>query len=332
MIRWRGEHVFNPSNIGLVLCFLVLGRDAGRRRSTSGGGRCRRGSALALAIIVAGGFAILRRLQLLRVARRLLARVRGRDRRARARRPRDDRALASRPDHRLPLLVGARHLARGARLPLLHDHRPEDGAAGRAGPARRTRVALGLLAALLIAPTTTEFASKVALLGSLAIVCLALPVLRALRRAARPAARVCVAARARRLRRVRSCVVAARRGDARATAYRAAARAGRCPPITDRRPRAACRRSSTARRAQLIATRPRRSRLPARRRTARSAIWLEPGGGQGPPIAVATLGGAARTACTAMVAAAAWALARRRTPRSVARSAPSAAPLARAIA
>src|ERR1700740_18633 len=26
VIRWRGEHVFNPSNIGLVLCFLALGR------------------------------------------------------------------------------------------------------------------------------------------------------------------------------------------------------------------------------------------------------------------------------------------------------------------
>src|SRR3954470_12426295 len=26
LIRWRGEHVFNPSNIGLVLCFLILGR------------------------------------------------------------------------------------------------------------------------------------------------------------------------------------------------------------------------------------------------------------------------------------------------------------------
>ena len=43
VFKWRGEHVFNPSNIGLVLCFLVLGR-AGPSRSTSGGGPCRRGS------------------------------------------------------------------------------------------------------------------------------------------------------------------------------------------------------------------------------------------------------------------------------------------------
>ena len=39
-------------------------------------------------------------------------------------------------------------------------------------------VSLGLLASLMIAAATTEFASKVALLSSLAIVCLAMPVLR----------------------------------------------------------------------------------------------------------------------------------------------------------
>ena len=26
VIAWRGQHVFNPSNIGLVVCFLALGR------------------------------------------------------------------------------------------------------------------------------------------------------------------------------------------------------------------------------------------------------------------------------------------------------------------
>ena len=26
LIKWHGEHIFNPSNIGLVLCFLILGR------------------------------------------------------------------------------------------------------------------------------------------------------------------------------------------------------------------------------------------------------------------------------------------------------------------
>src|SRR3954447_16229678 len=26
LVKWRGEHIFNPSNFGLVLCFLLLGR------------------------------------------------------------------------------------------------------------------------------------------------------------------------------------------------------------------------------------------------------------------------------------------------------------------
>jgi hypothetical protein len=48
--------------------------------------------------------------------------------------------------------------------------------AGRAGR-RVYAVAIGLLAALLIAPQTTEFGSKVAVLGALALVCAARPVL-----------------------------------------------------------------------------------------------------------------------------------------------------------
>src|SRR3954465_471835 len=27
VIKWRGAHVFNPSNIGLVICFVALGRN-----------------------------------------------------------------------------------------------------------------------------------------------------------------------------------------------------------------------------------------------------------------------------------------------------------------
>ena len=67
MIRWRGEHFFNPSNIGLVVCFLVLGRN----RATPldfWWGPMSIWLGLALAVIVAGGFAILLRLGLLRVA------------------------------------------------------------------------------------------------------------------------------------------------------------------------------------------------------------------------------------------------------------------------
>src|SRR5437868_877487 len=89
VLVWRGAHIFNPSNIGLVICFLVL-----------------------------------------------------------------DRTRAA----------------------------PLDFWWGPMSPWLVYAVVLGLLGALLIAPTTTEFASKVALLGSLAIVCLAMPVLRMLPR------------------------------------------------------------------------------------------------------------------------------------------------------
>ena len=30
VIRYRGSHIFNPSNIGLVIAFVVLGEHAGR--------------------------------------------------------------------------------------------------------------------------------------------------------------------------------------------------------------------------------------------------------------------------------------------------------------
>src|SRR5207237_6913809 len=59
VIRWRGEHIFNPSNIGLVLCFFVLPRTRAAPldfwwvpMSVW--------LALALAVIVTGGFLILR--------------------------------------------------------------------------------------------------------------------------------------------------------------------------------------------------------------------------------------------------------------------------------
>ena len=42
VIRYRGSHLFNPSNLGLVVAFLVLG-SGGSSRSTSGGRRSRPG-------------------------------------------------------------------------------------------------------------------------------------------------------------------------------------------------------------------------------------------------------------------------------------------------
>src|ERR1700740_2785283 len=67
VIRWRGEHIFNPSNIGLVICFLALGRNRAAPLDFWWGPMSA-WLAVTLAVIVSGGFAILRRLHLLRVA------------------------------------------------------------------------------------------------------------------------------------------------------------------------------------------------------------------------------------------------------------------------
>jgi hypothetical protein len=91
-------------------------------------------------------------------------------------------------------------------------------------------IALGLLASVLIAPTTTEYASKVALLSALALVCLALPVLRSIavpldRRVLLAATPVVAAAFA--------IAVVLSGGDARATAFRPLP-PGKLPPFVDR--------------------------------------------------------------------------------------------------
>src|SRR5438105_12749577 len=67
VIKWRGTHPFNPSNIGLVICFLALGRSRAEPLDFWWGPMSW-WLAVALAIIVVGGFAILSRLQLLVVA------------------------------------------------------------------------------------------------------------------------------------------------------------------------------------------------------------------------------------------------------------------------
>jgi Na+-transporting NADH:ubiquinone oxidoreductase subunit NqrB len=67
VIRFRGRHVFNPSNFGLVLCFLLLGPERADPLEFWWGPMSA-WMALALAIIVVGGLAILGRLRLLSIA------------------------------------------------------------------------------------------------------------------------------------------------------------------------------------------------------------------------------------------------------------------------
>jgi Na+-translocating ferredoxin:NAD+ oxidoreductase RnfD subunit len=179
VIRWRGEHIFNPSNIGLVLCFLLLGRTRAAPLDFWWGPMSA-WLVLALGIIVAGGFLILRRLKLLRVALGFWASF----------------AVAI----GVLALAGHTMTARwhlgpisGFQLWSVLITSPEvlvflffmitDPKTAPRSPRARLiyGVSLGLLAGMLIAPTTTEYAAKVALLGSLAIVCLALPLLRLVR-------------------------------------------------------------------------------------------------------------------------------------------------------
>jgi hypothetical protein len=169
VIRLRGSHVFNPSNIGLVLCFLALGSSRAEPLDFWWGPMSA-WLALALAIIVVGGLAILWRLRLLEVAvsfwaafaaalgvlaatghwmtaRWHLGPIAGLD---------FWRTLVTSPEILVFLFF------------MITDPKTVPGG-------RRERivyaVAVGLLAALLIAPARTEYWSKVAVLGALAVVC-----------------------------------------------------------------------------------------------------------------------------------------------------------------
>jgi Na+-translocating ferredoxin:NAD+ oxidoreductase RnfD subunit len=176
VIRWRGEHIFNPSNLGLVLCFLLLPRTKAAPLDFWWGPMSV-WLALALAVIVAGGFLILRRLKLLRVAIGFWISF----------------AVAI----GVIALAGHAMTARwhlgpisGFQLWWVLLTSPEvlvflffmitDPKTAPRSPTGRLvyAVSLGLLAGVMIAPTITEYAAKVALLGSLAVVCLALPLLR----------------------------------------------------------------------------------------------------------------------------------------------------------
>src|SRR5690242_16229783 len=176
VLVWRKAHVFNPSNIGLVVCFLALGRTRAAPLDFWWGPMSAWLIA-ALVVILLGGFTILSRLKLLRVALGFWF------------------AFAA----GIAILAASGHAmtARWHLGPVSGFHfwavlvtSPEvlvflffmitDPKTAPAGPRARIvyAVALGLLGALLIAPTTTEFAAKVALLSALAIVCVAMPVLR----------------------------------------------------------------------------------------------------------------------------------------------------------
>jgi Na+-transporting NADH:ubiquinone oxidoreductase subunit NqrB len=175
VITFRGRHIFNPSNFGLVLCFVLLGPERADPLAFWWGPMSV-WLALALVLIVGGGLAILSRLHLVGIAvgfwLTFAAGV----------------AVLAATGHEM---TAAWHLGPIAGLDLwwllvtspevlvflffmITDPRtiPET-QRGR----RIYAVSVGLLATLLIAPWTSEFSAKLAVLGALTIVCAARPLL-----------------------------------------------------------------------------------------------------------------------------------------------------------
>ena len=175
LVQFRGRHIFNPSNFGLVLCFLALGPERADPLEFWWGPMSP-ALAVALVIIVAGGLAILGRLRLTGIA----------------------------VGFWLAFAAGIGVLAAGGHAMTAAWHvgpiegwefwwtlvsspeilvflffmitDPRTIPAGKTGR-RAYAVGVGLLATLLIAPFTTEFAAKVAVLGALFLVCAARPIL-----------------------------------------------------------------------------------------------------------------------------------------------------------
>ena len=139
VIRYRGNHIFNPSNIGLVVAFLVLGMTRVEPLDFWWG-PLDLGLVAAYAVILIGGTLITAAPQAAGAGRDVLAGARLGPRRACRVGPLHDGELGIRSGLRGRLLAGDRDLARGHDLPVLHDHRPEDRAA-RAGRPRHVRAA-----------------------------------------------------------------------------------------------------------------------------------------------------------------------------------------------
>jgi hypothetical protein len=176
VIRYRGSHVFNPANLGLVLAFVILGSSRVEPLDFWWAPLTNPAMLLAYAVILVGGTLITRRLRLLvlgatfwitlslglgvlaasdhcMVTRWSFAPVCGVD---------FWRSIVTSPEILIFLFF------------MITD--PKTVPAGRVG-----RVVFGLLvgivSTLLIAPQTTEFGAKVGLLSGLVIVCAARPIL-----------------------------------------------------------------------------------------------------------------------------------------------------------
>ena len=126
VIKYRGTHVFNPSNIGLVVAFIVLGSTRIEPLDFWWAPLTNPLMILAYVVIIGGGLLITRRLHLLALAATFWVTLAIGVGLLAASGHSHDRELVVRAGLRLRLLAGHRHLARGHDLPVLHDHRPQD--------------------------------------------------------------------------------------------------------------------------------------------------------------------------------------------------------------
>jgi Na+-translocating ferredoxin:NAD+ oxidoreductase RnfD subunit len=175
VIKYRGSHVFNPSNIGLVLAFVILGSSRVEPLDFWWG-PLDIWMLVAYAVIIGGGLLITRRLHLLALAATFWVTLTV------------GLGMLAASGHCMTArwafepVCGADYLRVIATSPevliflffMITD--PKTAPAGRVG-----RVVFGALVAvasvLLMAPQTNEFGTKVGLLAGLVVVCAARPVL-----------------------------------------------------------------------------------------------------------------------------------------------------------
>jgi Na+-translocating ferredoxin:NAD+ oxidoreductase RnfD subunit len=176
LLRVRGTHVFNPSNFGLVLCFVVLG--SGRADPQDlWWGPWSPGLALTVAVILVGGLTILTRLRMLGMAIAFLVTfaacigvvaIAGHCMTARW-------SLTPVCGRSFWWVVSASPEILVFTFFMITDPRTSPG--GRVGRAVYG-AAVAVTAAVLVAPQRSEFGTKVAILGALVIVCALVPVAR----------------------------------------------------------------------------------------------------------------------------------------------------------
>ncbi len=175
LLRRDGRHIFNPSNFGLLLCFLVLGSSRAEPLDFWWGSNSPRIYA-ALTIILIGGLVILSRLRMLAIAVVFWATfaicmmILGAA----------DHCMTARW-HVGPVCGNnfTRILATSPEVLVFMFFMITDPKTSPATRIGRNLYAssIAVIAALMIAPQRTEFATKVALLAALAIVCAARPMI-----------------------------------------------------------------------------------------------------------------------------------------------------------